>query len=132
MAGSALCGSEELIARARRVRKMLGGGLRQVGMLAAAALHALDHHVRRLADDHANARRLAQGLQGLPGVSVEMPHTNIVFVDVEPGRATGVAERARAGGVLCTGLYRLRLVTHLDVSSADVDHAVGVLRRCLA
>ena len=61
-----------------------------------------------------------------------MPHTNIVFVDVEPGRATGVAERARAGGVLCTGLYRLRLVTHLDVSSADVDHAVGVLRRCLA
>ncbi len=131
-AGSALCGSEELIARARRVRKMLGGGLRQVGMLAAAALHALDHHVRRLADDHANARRLAQGLQGLPGVSVEMPHTNIVFVDVEPGRATGVAERARAGGVLCTGLYRLRLVTHLDVSSADVDHAVGVLRRCLA
>jgi threonine aldolase len=129
--GSALCGPRELIGRALRVRKMLGGGLRQAGVLAAAALHALDHHVERLAEDHANARRLAAGLQGLPGVSVELPQTNIVFVDLAPERAHGAVERARAAGVLCTGLYRLRLVTHLDVSAADVDAAVDALRRCL-
>ena len=129
--GSALCGPRDVIARALRVRKMLGGGWRQAGLLAAAALHALDHHVDRLADDHANARRLAQGLQGLPGVTVQTPQTNIVFVDVDPARAHGVVERARAAGVLCTGLYRLRLVTHLDVNADDVDTAVAVLRRCL-
>ena len=130
--GSALCGSRELISRAHRVRKMLGGGMRQAGLLAAAVQHALDHHIDRLAEDHAHARRLAQGLQGLPGVRCEMPDTNIVFVDVAPERAHGVVERARAQGVLCTGLYRLRLVTHLDVSQADVDRAIDVLRTALA
>jgi threonine aldolase len=130
--GSALCGPRELIARAHRVRKMLGGGMRQAGVLAAAALHALDHHIDRLAEDHANARRLAEGLQGLPGVQCEMPQTNIVFVDVAPERAHGVVDRARAQGVLCTGLYRLRLVTHLDVSRADVDRAIDVMRAALA
>lgn len=130
-AGSVLSGPRELISRAHRIRKMLGGGMRQAGVLAAAALHALDHHVERLAQDHANAARLAAGLQGLPGVTVEAPQTNIVFVDVAPPRAAGVVERARSQGVLCTGLYRLRLVTHLDVSEADVDTAVAVLRRCL-
>ena len=130
--GSALCGPRELIARAHRVRKMLGGGMRQAGVLAAAVLHALDHHIDRLAEDHANARRLADGLQGLPGVQCEMPQTNIVFVDVAPERAHGVVDRARAQGVLCTGLYRLRLVTHLDVSRADVDRAIDVMRAALA
>ena len=130
--GSALCGPKELIARAHRVRKMLGGGMRQAGLLAAAVQHALDHHIDRLAEDHAHARRLAQGLQELPGVRCEMPDTNIVFVDVAPERAHGVVERARAQGVLCTGLYRLRLVTHLDVSQADVDRAIDVLRTALA
>jgi threonine aldolase len=130
--GSALCGPKELIARAHRVRKMLGGGMRQAGLLAAAVQHALDHHIDRLAEDHAHARRLAQGLQGLPGVRCEMPDTNIVFVDVAPERAHGVVERARAEGVLFTGLYRLRLVTHLDVSQADVDRAIDVLRTALA
>ena len=130
--GSALCGPKELIARAHRVRKMLGGGMRQAGLLAAAVQHALDHHIDRLAEDHAHARRLAQGLQGLPGVRCEMPDTNILFVDVAPERAHGVVERARAQGVLCTGLYRLRLVTHLDVSQADVDRAIDVLRTALA
>jgi threonine aldolase len=130
--GSALCGPRELIARAHRVRKMLGGGMRQAGVLAAAALHALDHHIDRLAEDHANARRLAEGLQGLPGVQCEMSQTNIVFVDVAPDRAHGVVDRARAQGVLCTGLYRLRLVTHLDVSRADVDRAIDVMRAALA
>jgi threonine aldolase len=130
--GSALCGPRELISRAHRVRKMLGGGMRQAGVLAAAVMHALDHHIDRLADDHANARRLAQGLQGLTGVRCEMPDTNIVFVDVAPERAQGVVERARAKCVLCTGLYRLRLVTHLDVSAADVERAIGVMREVLA
>jgi len=130
--GSALCGSRDLIGRAHRVRKMLGGGMRQAGVLAAAALHALDHNIDRLADDHANARRLAEGLQGLPGVRCDMPQTNIVFVDVAPERAHGVVERARELGVLCTGLYRLRLVTHLDVSATDVERAVGVMRAVLS
>jgi threonine aldolase len=130
-AGSALVGSKALIARAHRIRKMLGGGMRQAGVLAAAALHALEHHVDRLAEDHANARRLAEGLQGLPGVTVEPPQTNIVFVDLAPERATGVVERLKAEGVLCTGLYRLRLVTHLDVSADDIDRAIAILRRTL-
>ena len=126
--GSALVGSQDLIARARRIRKMLGGGMRQAGVLAAAALHALDHHVERLAQDHANASRLAEGLAGLPGVSVAPPQTNIVFVDLDPRRTAGVVERLRAAGVLCTGLYRLRLVTHLDVSADDIEQALRVLR----
>ncbi|HZF79498.1 MAG TPA: low-specificity L-threonine aldolase [Rubrivivax sp.] len=129
--GSALVGNADLIARAHRIRKMLGGGMRQSGVLAAAALYALDHHVQRLAEDHANARALAEGLQGLPGVSVEPPQTNIVFVDVAPDKATGVVDRLRQAGVLCTGLYRLRFVTHLDVSADDIARAVTVLRQHL-
>ncbi len=130
-AGSALVGSREFIARAHRVRKMLGGGMRQAGVLAAAALHALEHHVARLAEDHANARLLAEGLQGLDGVSVAPPHTNIVFVDVVPAKAAGLVERLKAAGVLCTGLYRLRFVTHLDVGRADIERAVPVIRAAL-
>jgi threonine aldolase len=129
--GSALVGPKALIERAHRHRKMLGGGMRQAGVLAAAAIHALDHHIDRLAEDHTNARRLADGLQGLPGVTVEAPHTNIVFVDLVPEKAVGIVERLRAAGVLCTGLYRLRLVTHLDVSASDIDHAVRALRAAL-
>ena len=129
--GSALVGSKEFIARAHRVRKMLGGGMRQAGVLAAAALHALDHHIERLADDHANAGALAEGLHGLPGVTVQAPQTNIVFVDLAPEKAAGVVPRLRDAGVLCTGLYRLRFVTHLDASSADIARAVAVLRHHL-
>ena len=130
-AGSALVGNKDLIARAHRIRKMLGGGMRQSGVLAAAALHALDHHIDRLADDHANARALAEGLQGLDGVKVDPPQSNIVFVDVAADKAAGAVERLRKAGVLCTGLYRLRLVTHLDVSAADVARAVAVMRTAL-
>ena len=129
--GSALAGPRELIARAHRVRKMVGGGMRQAGVLAAAALHALDHHIERLAEDHANARRLAEGLQGLPGVKVEPPQTNLIFIDLDPALATGAVERLRAAGVLCTGLYRLRLATHLDVSTADIDAAVERFRAAI-
>ena len=130
-AGSALCGSRDLIARAHRLRKMLGGGMRQAGVLAAAALHALDHHVRRLADDHAHARRLADGLAGLPGVQAQPPQTNILFVDLAPDKATGAIDRLAAAGVLCTGLYRLRFVTHLDLDAQDIERALGVLRETL-
>ena len=129
--GSALVGSKALVSRAHRVRKMLGGGMRQAGVLAAAALHALDHHIARLADDHLHARLLAEGLQGLPGVTVQAPQTNILFVDLAPEKAAGVVDRLRHAGVLCTGLYRLRLVTHLDVSGADIQRAIAILRTTL-
>jgi threonine aldolase len=134
-AGSALCGSRELVARARRVRKMAGGAMRQAGLLAAAASHALDHHVDRLAHDHALAARLAEGLQGIDGLVVEAPQTNILFVDlVGPARERSAAliEHLKQHGILAVGLYRLRFVTHLDVDAAGVDHAAAAIRRFLA
>ena len=129
--GSVLCGSAGFIRRAHRVRKMAGGGMRQSGMLAAAALYALDHHVDRLADDHALAHRLAQGLEGVAGLQVETPHTNIVFVDLvgdARDRATDLLAHLAANGVRATGLYRLRFVTHLDVDAGGVDQAVAAIR----
>lgn len=129
--GSALCGSKELIGRARRIRKMAGGGMRQAGVLAAAATYALDHHVERLAQDHALARRLADGLAGIEGFQVEPPQTNILFVDlVGPARekSAGLVDALAREGVLATGLYRLRFVTHLDVDAAGVDRAIAAVR----
>ena len=135
--GSALVGSREFIASAHRWRKMLGGGMRQAGVLAAAALHALDHHIDRLADDHALAKKLAQGLSALPSVTLEPPQTNIVFADIAGPRAGGLIEHLKARGVLATGsLYgqtsRLRFVTHLDVDAAGVEHAIAAVREYLA
>ena len=129
--GSALVGSREFIARAHRVRKMAGGGMRQAGLLAAAASHALDHHIDRLADDHALAQRLAQGLEGIEGLKVEAPHTNIVFVDLTgaaQARSAELLASLNQQGILATGLYRLRFVTHLDVDAAGVDRAVTAIR----
>jgi len=126
--GSALVGSKAFIRGAHRWRKMLGGGMRQSGVLAAAVLHALDHHVERLADDHALAQRLAAGLRDVPGVSVEPPQTNIVFVDVQGPKAAGLLDHLKARGVLATGLYRLRFVTHLDVDAEGVDRAIAAVR----
>jgi len=129
--GSALVGSREFIARAHRIRKMAGGGMRQAGLLAAAASHALDHHIDRLADDHALAQRLAQGLEGIEGLKVEAPHTNIVFVDLTgaaQARSTELLASLNQQGILATGLYRLRFVTHLDVDDAGVDRAVTAIR----
>jgi threonine aldolase len=100
-------------------------------VLAAAALYALDHHVARLAEDHANARHLAEGLQGLPGVSVATPQSNIVFVDLAPDKPNDIVARLRSQGVLATGLYKLRLVTHLGVSADDVERALPILRQTL-
>ena len=130
--GSALCGSRELIDKALRWRKVLGGGMRQSGILAAAALHALDHHIDRLADDHVLAQRLAQGLQGLPGLSVRSAQTNIVFVDVAHGRGPALLAELKAQGVLATGLIGLRFVTHLDVDAQGVDQAIAFIRRFMA
>jgi threonine aldolase len=130
--GSALCGSRELIGRARRVRKMAGGGMRQVGLLAAAADHALSHHIERLADDHALARRLAEGLRGVPGLAVAMPQTNIVFAQVADGRGAALLAHLASRGVLATGLIGLRFVTHLNVDADGIDTAIAAVREFFA
>jgi threonine aldolase len=120
--GSVLCGSRDFVAAAKRWRKMAGGGMRQAGLLAAAMRHALDHHVHRLADDHALAQQLADGLA--PYLTIEAPQTNIVFAEAAP---EGLADHLRAQGVLTTGLYRLRFVTHLDVDRAGIDRAIAAV-----
>ncbi len=128
--GSALCGSRDYLARAHRIRKMAGGGMRQAGLLAAAASYALDHHVARLAQDHVLARRLADGLSGISAVAVEPPQTNIEFVDLlgaARDRAAELLPYLAAHGVLASGLYRLRFVTHLDVDAAGIDHTLSVI-----
>jgi len=125
--GSILCGSAADMARARRFRKMVGGAMRQAGMLAAAALYALEHHVERLADDHQHARQIAMGLM-LDGWRVSTPETNIVHVDAPEGD-TGPALQARleASGLRCfaIGPQRVRLVLHLGISAADVDGVIA-------
>jgi threonine aldolase len=132
--GSLLAGSADFIGRARRMRKMLGGGMRQAGVLAAAGLLALNEMVDRLADDHANARRLAEGLQRLPGVDVDLTRveTNMVFGDCRPPLTAGeFIDRCREVGVLLdqASTYRWRMVTHRGVSTEDVDYAVAAVRR---
>ena len=129
--GSALCGSAEFIARARRIRKMAGGAMRQAGGLAAAASYALDHHIARLADDHGLAKRLADGLSGIEGLQVEAPQTNILFVDLVGSardRSEALLRHLASQGIQATGLYRLRFVTHLDVDAAGVDRAIAAIR----
>jgi threonine aldolase len=131
--GSLLCGSREFIEEARRVRKALGGGMRQAGILAAAGLYALEHHVERLAEDHENARILAQGLSEIPCLSVTPPETNIVLVEILRGpTAAELAERLKRRGVLVapagagTEARKLRLVTHLDVSREDILRTIDL------
>jgi threonine aldolase len=129
--GSALCGSKDFIARARRIRKMAGGAMRQAGVIAAAASYALDHHVERLAEDHALAKRLAHGLEGLPGLKIEAPDTNILFVDLTGDareKSNELLAHLKQQGVLATGLYRLRFVTHLDVDAEGIDRAIAAIR----
>jgi threonine aldolase len=122
-AGTLLLGNEELIKRARRARKMLGGAMRQAGVIAAAGLYALEHNVERLAEDHANAERLAKGLRDA-GYVVEGPHTNMVFVKVPPGFADHLVNNE----VLVLAGPRLRLVTHLDAGAAAIDRALAAVR----
>jgi threonine aldolase len=133
--GSVIAGPAEAIERARRFRKMLGGGMRQVGVLCAAALHALEHHRARLADDHANARRLADGLARLPGIRIDpgTVQTNIVIFEVERLTAAELAARAAAAGVRIAPIAarRLRAVTHLDVDAAGMDAALAAIGEAL-
>jgi threonine aldolase len=120
-----VCGSRDVIRRVHRARKMLGGGQRQIGLLAAAGLHALEHHVERLAVDHANARRLAAGLERLGFAVDPPPETNMVMFRVEDDLAFLRETRARGVLVNPTDRGRFRAVTHLDVAQADVDEALG-------
>lgn len=121
--GSVLCGSEAFIAKARRLRKMVGGGMRQAGLLAAAGLYALDHHVERLADDHANAALLAKGLAEL-GYSVEPVHTNMVYVNIGD-QAQALKAFCAKRGITLSASPRLRMVTHLDVSREQIEQVIA-------
>jgi len=123
-AGTVLVGHGGLIGKARRIRKMLGGGMRQVGILAAAGLYALEHNVERLAEDHANAERLAKGLAGA-GYAVEPVETNMVFVTVAKDRCAPLQTHLAGAGVSANVAQRTRLVTHLDVDAAGIDRAVA-------
>ena len=126
-AGSVLVGSADLIDRARRWRKMLGGGMRQAGILAAAGVYALDHHVARLAEDHANAGLLAKLLADVAGVTVKERSTNMVFVDFGVADHDMFSAHLKEAGILAlTGRSTSRLVTHLDVTAADVERFVDV------
>jgi threonine aldolase len=128
--GSLICGRKDDMWRAHRVRKMFGGGMRQAGILAAAGLYALEHHRARLAEDHANARKLAERLASARGLTVDLASvaSNIIMVDCE-GDAAALVGRARAEGVLANpvGPHRVRLVTHLDVDARACARAAEVL-----
>ena len=131
--GSVLCGSADFVEQARRNRKMLGGGMRQVGILAAAGLFALEHNVERLADDHANARLLADGLRELGPFRPNTPQTNIVVADIVRGRLSDWLAAFEREGVLAVafGPQRMRLVTHINISRADIDDALGRIQRAV-
>jgi threonine aldolase len=129
-AGSVLVGSAALVTKARRWRKVLGGGLRQSGMLAAAGLYSLEHNVGRLAEDHANALRLAEGLAQVPGISCDpgSVQTNMVFAIIDdPAQAQRLEAYLGANGVLTLGGQVLRLVTHKDVDAAGIAQAVDLV-----
>jgi threonine aldolase len=133
--GSALAGERDVIREARRHRKLFGGGMRQAGLLAAAALYALDHHIERLAEDHANAQKLAAGLRRIPGIRLdpETIDTNLVFFHLQPGPLTAkeLVARLPACGVLMghSGPFSVRAVTHLDVTAADVQQAIEAVAK---
>ncbi len=135
--GSAVAGTAETIGRVHRFRKMFGGGMRQAGIIAAGALYALEHNIDRLADDHANAKRLATALAEMPGLSVDPDdvETNIVYFDVDESKGTAKAlcDALHGQGVwmLPTAPQGVRAVTHLDVSREDIERAVSVLRDLL-
>ena len=132
--GSALAGPRDLVDRARRFKKMYGGGFRQAGIIAAGALHALDHHLDRLVDDHANARRFAQAVAAVDGLTVDLDsvQTNIVYFTVPAAEA--FSGRLRDAGVdtLALGPRRIRAVFHMDVSHEETDRAIAILREVAA
>ena len=117
--GSVLCGTREVIARGIRIRKMLGGGLRQAGILAAAGIYALERNVERLAEDHDNAARLAAALSEIAELRVQAPQTNILYVDLPAAACAALGPFLRERGIIASVGAHMRLVTHLDVSQAD-------------
>jgi len=133
-AGSLLAGSRDLVAAARRNRKMLGGGMRQAGVLAAAGIVALERHVERLCDDHDNARRLAEGLAGIEELEVDPAavQTNMVFVVVARGDAEGFSQALRERNIVIPAVTPMRLVTHLDVDADDVVRTIEASREYFA
>ena len=126
-AGSILLGTRSLIAAARRWRKALGGGMRQAGVLAAAGLYALEHHVQRLAEDHANAEHLAGGLRAA-GLKVTSPQTNVVYLEVAALQIEGLKAHLRQRGIIATLAPRTRLMTHMDLPRAKIDRAIQAFR----
>ena len=132
--GSLLCGSDELVRKARRWRKVLGGGMRQAGVIAAAGQVALERNVGRLAVDHANAARLAEGLMEAGGFAIDADtvQTNMVFARVEPERLRPLIDFMRERGVALSERNPLRLVTHLDVSAEDIEHVIEAAREFFA
>jgi threonine aldolase len=126
--GSVLCGPRDFIDEGHRWRKMLGGGLRQAGILAAAGLYALDHHVERLAEDHANAARLAEGLRTIDAVKIEGPFTNMVFADFPTADIVELSKHLREQGIVCSIGAHTRFVTHLDVDRAKIDRVVDAIK----
>jgi len=123
-AGTLLLGEKPFIEKARRARKILGGGMRQAGVIAAAGLYALEHNVERLAEDHANAERLARGLREA-GYDVASVNTNMVLVRVSPEKVARLKEQLEKQGILILARPLLRLVTHLDVDAKGVDRAIA-------
>ena len=128
--GSILCGTRELVEKARRWRKVLGGGMRQAGVLAAAGIIALTDHVERLAEDHENAQRLAEGLVQIQELSLDMStvQTNMVFVALEKARFLDLQKDLREKGILIAGRDQIRLVTHLDVSAEDIQQVIAAFK----
>ena len=130
--GSALCGPEDFINRARKWRKMLGGGMRQTGVIAAAAIVSLETMVPRLAEDHQNARRLADGLAGIPGIAIdpERIETNIVIFEWEGGPHGTFMSKLSQAGVLASssGAPKVRMVTHYGINAEDIDDALEAVR----
>lgn len=129
--GAVLCGKRELLERARRLRKVVGGGMRQAGILAAAGIYALEHNIERLKDDHQNAALLAEGLSGIAGLSVrrEDNQTNMVFLDLPEVQAMALKEHLAEKGILIGAGQTVRLVTHLDIGSADISRVVKETRQ---
>lgn len=125
--GSVLCGNQALIDTARRHRKILGGGMRQAGILAAAGIYALENNVARLAEDHEKARHLAQGLSEIDEITVHYTksQTNMVFVELTDQADSDFVRQMKDAGILLSGRHNLRLVTHLDISKRDIDYALG-------
>jgi len=136
-AGSLVVGPKAFIKRVHRLRKMVGGGMRPIGFLAAAGRYALEHHIDRLEEDHRKAKRLAHGLAEIKNIKINPTEveTNILYFDVSPAEKTAqeVVLACRQKGVLlhATGKTRIRCVTHLDVSFADIDHALQVIDKVM-